>query len=645
MLTELSIDQELIEKLDNLIELNLENEKFSVEDLATGIGKSRSQLHRKLHAINGKSTSQYIREYRLKKAMKMLQKDVATASEIAYRVGFGSPSYFNTCFHDYYGYPPGEVKFRNSYDDHESGDIDVLNENTDTITLKKWYYNFRTNFISTLIFCLVITFAFAYYKYNNSDNVSTTNLEKSNTVANSIAVLPFQNMRGGMDDEAFCDGMTSAIISRLSKIKGIDKVISHTSMMNYKGNKKDMPEIADELNVHYILESGFQKSGNNIKINLQLIDGPSDKLYWSQVYEGKYDSIFKIQAEVAEMVANQLDANITKDEQISIQKSLTYNTEAYENYLMGNRIFNSWANNNLEASRRYFEKAIELDSTFSEAYYYVGLTYSLLGIWSGNMTKTVANELAKPYYDRAPQLDSDNYELLNYLAFDASFDWNFKKADSLYEKLSNIGYEHFRDGFYFMMGNNDRIIENYFNMLEGPIKEEDYTNINWSRLPYALYYRGAIDEATHLMEVGLRRRPNFDEFYDHFGNIYLAMGDFEKAKDVLETGLIISKKRYASMVIHLAIVYHYLGDEAKSKELLNEAIDRANYGEPEINVFVAHYFARMGNHDQAFKWLDIAYKNREVDLVWLKSDPNLILLKADPRYKTLCKKIGFLNVK
>ena len=645
MFTELSIDQELIKKLDNLIELNLENEKFCVKELATAIGKSRSQLHRKLHAINGKSTSQYIREYRLEKSMEMLQNNVATASEIAYRVGFGSPSYFNTCFHDYYGYPPGEVKFRNPLSDDENVDIDVLNENTDSVAVKKWYYNFRTNFIGTLIFCLVITFAFTYYKYTTSDNVSTTIIDEPNTVANSIAVLPFINMSGSIDDEAFCDGMTSAIISRLSKIKGINKVISHTSMMNYKNNKKDMPEIADELNVHYILESGFQKSGNNIKINLQLIDGPTDKLYWSQEYEGKYDSIFKIQAEVAEMVAKQLDANITKDEQIAIQKSLTYNTEAYENYLIGNRIFNSWANNNLEASRRYFKKAIEIDSTFSEAYYYVGLTYSFLGIWSGKLTKSEANKLSKPYFDKAPPLDSDNYELLNYLAFDASFDWNFKKADSLYEKLSNIGYEHFRDGFSFMMGNSDRILESYFNMLEGPLKDEDYTNINWSCLPYALYYKGAIDESTHLMEVGLRRRPNFDEFYDHFGNTYLAIGDFEKAKDVLETGLIISRKRYASMVIHLATVYHYLGDEAKSQGLLNEVIDRANYGEPEINVFVAHYYARMGNQDEAFKWLDIAYKNREVDLVWLKSDPNLLLLKGDPRYQTLCKKIGFLNVK
>lgn len=645
MFTELSIDKEFQAKLDNLIEENLENEKFCVKQLAIAIGKSRSQLHRKLHAIYGKSTSQYIREYRLEKAMAMLQKNVATASEIAYRVGFSSPSYFNTCFHDYYGYPPGEVKFRNPLNSDENENIEVLNEETENITIKRWYYKFRSYFIGVLVLSLVITFAFTYYKYTTTDTSTTILIEESNTPKNSIAVLPFINLSGNDDDDAFCDGMTTAIISRLSRIKGITKVISQTSMLNYKDHNKTMDKIAEELKVHYILESGFQKSGNNIKINLQLIDGPTDKLYWSQVYEGKYDSIFKIQAEVAEIVAEQLDANITDDEQKGLQKSLTNNIEAYENYLIGKKVFSTWAKNNLVASRRYFEKAIKLDSTFSEAYYYAGLTYSLMGIWNGNMTKTAANKLSKPFFDKALELDSNNYELLNYLAFDASFDWNFKKADSLFNKLHDIGYEHNGDGFYFMMGQSDRLIENYFNILEDPLHGDDYENIDWRSLPYALYYRGEIDEAKHLMEVGLNLHPNFDAYYDHFGNAYLAIGDFEKAKEVLETGLLISGKRYASMVIHLAVVYHYLGDEEMSKKLLNEVIHRAINGEPEINVFVAHYYARMSNFNEAFKWLDIAYKKHEVDLIWLKSDPNLILLKDDPRYQRLCKKIGFLNLK
>jgi hypothetical protein len=98
------------------------------------------------------------------------------------------------------------------------------------------------------------------------------------------------------------------------------------------------------------------------------------------------------------------------------------------------------------------------------------------------------------------------------------------------------------------------------------------------------------------------------------------------------------------MLVHLALVYHYLNDEEKSLGYLNEVIARANAGEPEINVFVSHYYSRMGDLDEAFKWLDIAYEKHEVDLIWLPAEPNLQQLKEDPRYQKLVKKIGFLDI-
>ena len=109
-----STDQSFLDSLYKTIEDNLLNEQFGVEELAREIGISRSQLHRQLNALTGQSTSQLIREYRLNKARELLENERATAAEVAYQVGFGSPSYFNTCFHEYFGYPPGEVKIRKS---------------------------------------------------------------------------------------------------------------------------------------------------------------------------------------------------------------------------------------------------------------------------------------------------------------------------------------------------------------------------------------------------------------------------------------------------------------------------------------------------------------------------------------------------
>ncbi|OBX22878.1 TolB-like protein [Gelidibacter algens] len=642
MSNQLSIDQAFINNLNTIIEDHIEDDQFGVEELAIALGISRSQLHRKLNAINGKSTSQFIREFRLEKAMDMLQDNVATASEIAYKVGFSSPSYFNTSFNQYYGYPPGEVKFRNPLNDEDVVEIPPMNDNAEPVLLKRRRFNPRTYVIASMV--LILIAIISYYNFAKPETNTTSEIiDPVISSDNSIAVLPFRNMSGNPDNEAFCDGMTTAVISGLSKIRDIKKVISFTSMMNYRNSNKSIPEISDELKVHYILESGFQKSGNEIKINLQLIDGTSDKLIWSEEYEGKYDSVFKLQARVAEMVAKQLKAKITEEERTGIHKPSTKNMEAYANEVQGFYLLNSYSTKNIIASRKYFEKAIELDSAYADAYTSLGRTYSTLGTWYGNLSRKEADSLAAPYFKKALQLNPKNFQLIYSMAEKELFNWNFKSADS----LINI-FEQQRGKFFFssfidlLLCRNDEVIESTHHLLkENPDASWGYHAV---LAAYAYYFKGKKESSLYVMRKGLQLAPD-QNYYDHFGNIYLAMGDYEKAKDVLETGLQISDKRHASMVIHLAAVYYYLGDEGKSKELLNEVIDRANKGEPEINVFVAHYYARLGNKDEAFKWLDIAYKKHEVDMIWLKADPNLLKLKNDPRYKLLCQKVGFPETK
>jgi len=106
---QLSRDEKFLKKLKGIVESNLENEKFGVKNLTEAMAMSRIQVYRKLHKQNGNNTNQYIRETRLERAMEMLNNDVASVSEIAFQVGFSSPAYFNKCFHDFYGLPPGEV--------------------------------------------------------------------------------------------------------------------------------------------------------------------------------------------------------------------------------------------------------------------------------------------------------------------------------------------------------------------------------------------------------------------------------------------------------------------------------------------------------------------------------------------------------
>ena len=121
MTTESFMDRHLLQRLQELLDRRLGDERFGVKDLAREIGLSKSQLLRKLRALKGKSTSQFIREYRLERAMDLLRQRKGTASEIGYLVGFSSPTYFSSCFHEYFGYPPGEVKYRNTGHEIDKG--------------------------------------------------------------------------------------------------------------------------------------------------------------------------------------------------------------------------------------------------------------------------------------------------------------------------------------------------------------------------------------------------------------------------------------------------------------------------------------------------------------------------------------------
>lgn len=226
MARELSMDQDFINKLIAIIDINLENEKFGVVELASEIGLSRSQLHRKLQDINGKSTSKFIREYRLQKAMEMLKGNVATASEIAFRVGFSSPTYFNTSFHNFYGYPPGEVKFQKPIE-----------------TPKKSISKKLVNIVPIIILIGLIIF-------NEGFNKKSTVLS---SIEKSIAVMPFVNDSPNEENMYFCNGIMAGIRDHLANVPEFT-VVSRRSVEKYRNTSTALSVISKELDVNYLIE-------------------------------------------------------------------------------------------------------------------------------------------------------------------------------------------------------------------------------------------------------------------------------------------------------------------------------------------------------------------------------------------------------
>ena len=347
-----SMDEQFLTQINNIINENIGNERFTVEELAESVGISRSMLHRKMKKITGKSASEYILEKRLDKSRELLENDIATAAEISYKTGFSSPSYFNKVFKSRFGVSPGEYKKVTN----KSISYNHLNDINPKPQTKWKFKTFRFIIIMTIIVVSVLAFLL---KQKTNQNTQT---EKS------IAVLPFDNFDTEKENQYFADGMVDDLLNRLSLIDDL-KVISRTSSEMYreKGNKS-ITQIAKELGVSYIIEGSIQKNNEKIRVNVQLIDAINDDHVWAKLYEVDFTDVFKIQSEIALQVAAELNTILSDDQAMDIRKNPTNNTKAFEYYQIGKNLIEQRTRDDMLLSIEYYNRAIHLDSNFALAY-------------------------------------------------------------------------------------------------------------------------------------------------------------------------------------------------------------------------------------------------------------------------------------
>jgi len=649
MASEISMDQVFITKLTEFLEENLANEHFGVQQLAEEVGLSRSQLHRKLKAIVGKSASRFIRQYRLMKAKEMLADNVATVSEIAYRVGFSSPTYFNTCFRIYYGYPPGKLKYRNKDTDSKTSikeiGVEASKPLKENIFLKEGKKPFKKRFVIVPLLVVILLFLLVYIVYLRMDMADAARTSTNSITDKSIAVLPFKNYSGDPAMDPFCDGMTDEVISRLTKIKSFTKVSSRTSILPYKESGKSMPEIASELGVTHILEGSFQKSGDKIKINLQLIDGTLDDHFWANEYIGDWDSndIFKIQAEVAENVARHMDVEISDSEHEGIQKIPTNNYKAYSNYLLAQSQKHKFNKISIQNAVPLYKKAIELDSTYVDPYIGLADTYIMGGLVWGVFNEREAWKNARGLLQMARQLDPLNEQIEAELyAGYFYFDWNFELVDTYYQKrLENFSYDR-TPAIDADFGNKTARYEEVITAMDKNIAMDPSVGVFYTFKGQALMLQGKNDEATDLLKSSdplysddwfyLRESTKLHYYlgnYETFGNqLQRLMANFSDRPPLL----------FWLNAVHDQMNGNYEGALSNLRELQESYETRAS-GSPAW--FIALYYCTLQEYEKAFIWFQRSYDRHEVELTWFREEPLLMPLHHDQRYMVLYDKIGF----
>ncbi len=643
----------IIKKLRQIVLDNLNNEQFGVQDLSDTYGLSRSQLHKKLKKQTGKSVSQFIREVRLEEAKKLLEQEDVTASEVAYQVGFSSATYFNTRFKDYFGYPPGEVRMRLTYEKEHPKNI--FNDAAKPKGFRKTY---RQKWLvgGVGLSLLVIVGYFFFKNFNTPRNTLETanqNFDMADSISNekTIAVLPLKNWSGDPDLEYISDGMTDAIIIKLAKIGAIGRVVPFTSMMAYKNTEKSIKEIASELNVNNILQGSFQLAGDQVRVKLQMIDGGTENQFWENEYRRtwKTNEIFELQSEVAENIARIINVQISDREQESIEVIPTSNKRAYSIYLQAEYQFNQLNSEGFEKAAPLFKKAIALDSMFVEPYVGLANFYKTSGLVWGVLPEQEAWTRAKPYYKKALAIDqkkSRTYHksIVNQLLTGSFYyEWDFGSIEKNYvdsedyELISGI-----RDGYYVDYARKTGRFEDALALSDILIEKSPIYGGAYAAKSYGLYFLNRKDEAKELL-------AKFDAVFesDYYyltesAKIYYYLGATEESKLQLE----IYKSQFPDrppIIFWLDAIHAEMEDKpirvkeilATLKELYNQNVS----GSPAW--FLALYYCHVKDFDRAFEWLRKSYDNRETEMTWLKEEPVLRPLKNDPRYLELYEKVGF----
>lgn len=504
-------DIQFLNELHEVIAKNMANEQFGVTELAEAMNMSRSNLLRKVKKSTDLPVNQLIREVRLKRAMELLQNSASNVSEVSHQVGFNSTSYFIKCFREFYGFPPGEAAKRSITEIPQP--LPQRKINTGRIILASF---------TGLVFILIAALLY-YYKGT-----------ESKPLERSIVVLPFKNESNDSSNVYLINGLMESTLSSLQKISDL-RVLSRTSSEKYRYTSKSIPEMANELDVIYFVEGSGQKIGDQILLNIQLIEGPTDKHIWAKQYRREAKDIFSLQQEIAKNIAEEIEVIISPEVKQQIEKIPTKNLEAYDSFLKGIDLLRKGGDENLLGSIDHFQDAIKMDNSFALAYACAGIACYYLDLFKSE--KQHIDELGN-FADKALLYDSKLSESLMAKAMYYLLRKEYAKALPHLEKgleynPNSAEFMGLLADFYFMyQPNTGKYLEFALRGLRLDAGSGDSVSVSdfHLRLANALAQTGFIDKSLEQIDKSLEYNPN-----NRFARYLKAFVVYAKKRDLHET--------------------------------------------------------------------------------------------------------------
>jgi len=467
----------------------------------------------------------------------------------------------------------------------------------------------------------------------------------SKTTIDSIAVLPFVNVSADPNTEYLSDGITDSLTNSISQLPNL-AVIARSSVFRYKGREADPQAVGRELGVSAVLTGRIMQRDDNLIISTELVDVSNNHRIWGERYERKLSDILVVQSTISQEISEKLRLTLSGEDQKRVTRHYTENTEAYQAYLKGRYYWNKRTGDDLKKSIEYYNQAIAMDPNYALSYAGLADSYLVSPDYS-NIPIQEAYLKAKAAASKALELDDTLAEAHASLGgVRADYEWDFVGAESELKRAIELNpnyatAHHWYAQYLSEMGRHQEAIAEIKRAQELDPLSLIINCVFGDTYIKARQYDQAIEQLRKTIEMD----KNFIRSHRYLGSAYVEKGMYDQAIVEFQTAATLNGENpetAAKRATTLQTAYAASGVKGYWEKQLEFSKEEGEHGKASP-YRIASIHARLDHREEAFKWLEKAYRERDPYVVYLKIDPQFDALRSDQRAMDLMRRIGLLQ--
>jgi TolB-like protein/Tfp pilus assembly protein PilF len=460
------------------------------------------------------------------------------------------------------------------------------------------------------------------------------------TAIDSLAILPLINASGDTNLDYLSDGITESLINALSQLPAL-RVIGRGTAFSYKGKQVDPRQVGRELNVRAVLTGRMAQRGDDLNIQVDLVNTQDGAQLWGERYNRKLSDLSAVQEDVARRTSEKLRLRLSGDEQRRLTKRYGDKEEAHLLYLKGRHYWNNWTGGEMQKGLGYFEHALQADPNYAPAW--IGLADAYYGLSGRYMPSKEMMPKIRAAALKALEIDETLGEAHASLALvKMAYEWNWQEAEKEFRRAVELtpgsGAVHFSYGLYLVVTErpDEALKELRLAQELDPLSPSTAVVAAWPYY-YAPLPARQYDLAASQVEKIIELNPNFHAAYGFISQVYWEMAMYDQAIAMAEKA-----KQLEDAMDNRAILvaaYAAAGRKIEARKELAELLGRSkrDHLSPVHN---ARIYAALGEKEDAFVWLQKAFDEKEEELTLIKVDPRLDSLRSDPRFADLLRRVN-----